>query len=111
MLLINVSNHPSSKWSKEKLTWFNDRKIIDIPSPNIDPAECKASVVETALLFVQQIISLVIESGDENFYKHVVLVQGEITFTFALVRLLKKHNFYCVAEITEDGKFKRFREY
>ena len=111
-MFINLSNHVSEKWSKEQLETakvYGD--IVDIGFPAVDP------------------------KGDSDYIdklskydKPVVMLQGEFTFTYRMVKKLKDSGITVVAScserhsvevLKENGKvernsvfeFVRFREY
>ena len=82
-MLVNLTNHPSSKWSDEQRKAseiYGD--IIDIPFPVIDPVFDDGYFDTIADEYVGKVVEL---SGDL-----VVLVQGEYVLTFKLVEMLKK---------------------
>ena len=117
MIFINLTNHPSTGWSKEQLKAAQQYgEIVDISFPVIEPFFTKAEVEDLATVTVDGIKDL-----DEN---PVVHVMGEMTFTYAVVSRLKALSITCVASTTErlfkmmpDGKkvsefkFVQFREY
>ncbi|MCR4611984.1 MAG: hypothetical protein K5644_08820 [Lachnospiraceae bacterium] len=119
-MFINLSNHPSDRWSKEQLVAAQKYgEIIDIAFPKID-ANCSEEDVDKIV---------------EDYYKKVleydnptVMVQGEFTFTYRLVSKLKEKGLNVLASCTQreveivdnpDGtvnktsifKFVRYREY
>ena len=119
-MLLNISNHPSVIWlenqKKQALDAFGD--IEDMPFPHISPAATSAEVLAFAKEYQQKIA---------NKYKPqttVVHLMGELTFTFALVKLLQMAGFKVVCSTTERlvvqenaevktarFKFHIFREY
>lgn len=121
-MFINLSNHPSSKWSKEQLDaarQMSDGGIIDIPFPNIDPRAKEADIFKLAREYTNRILAL-----KEQPLEHTVHVMGEMTFTYTLVNILQLYGMTCVASTTErnvtenpDGsktvsfRFVRFRFY
>lgn len=119
-MFINLSNHPSKKWDVkqiEEAALYGE--IIDIPFPSISAEADEEAIKKTAQAYCEKI----------SKYDHpVVMVQGEFTFTFCLVTLLKEKSIMAVAgcserktkeRINEDGtqvkqtvfEFVRFREY
>lgn len=117
-IFINLSNHPISSWPDEQLEAAKEYGTpVDLAFPIIDPSASEEEVGKLALLYLHRIM---------NFQKDTpitVHIMGEMTFTFALVCLLKKQNITCVASCTEriveevNGKkisefhFRKFRKY
>ena len=118
-MLINLSNHPSGKWSKEQVeAAWRYGEVYDMPFPVVNPGASHEDVQSLAERYVEEIVSLA-EKGNI-----VVHVMGEMTFSFMVISLLKQRNISCVAsttsrntEETDDGRkisdfrFVRFREY
>lgn len=118
----NLTNHPSAKWSDEQkasalLMVGGDGEIVDIPFPNIPPEATGREVRKTAFDYL-------VKYFDDADTESVVLVQGEMVFTFNMVNLLQTERIRCVAATTErkveerpNGekvtvfKFVRFRNY
>jgi len=120
-MLINLSNHPCSKWSQEQLSAAQQYgEITDMAFPAIDPEFSDADVNSLADEFQKNILQLSL-----NKMEPVTLhIMGEFTFTFALVNRMKAAGISCVASTTRrnvtdnpDGtkttvfEFVRFREY
>lgn len=136
-LFINLSNHPSDKWSEKQLEavkeLVNDEPIVDIPFPQIEPEMSSEDVVLLAKeYFYKNILNVIydVESTDEIPDKVYLHIMGEMCFTYNVVDLaklfLKKElkNIICIASTTkrnviekEDGtkisifEFVQFREY
>jgi hypothetical protein len=119
-MLINLSNHPSTKWDKSQLdaaTQFGE--IRDISFPNISPDWDVAQVKELACDYFKQIKSMA--KGWKE--KPVIHISGEPVFCFLLIQMLLKEKFSCITSTTErivreDGntkttifEFKQFRKY
>lgn len=119
-MLINLSNHPSNKWSEEQkstaLKQFGN--IVDLPFPAVDADANESYIAALAAECVQKVF----EIGDKNTF--TVHVMGEMTLTFAIVKRLQNNNVKCVASTTQrdvvedaDGtkltlfRFIKFREY
>ena len=119
-MFINLSNHPSDKWSTlqtEAALLYG--QIIDIPFPEIDPMLDEAG------------IDVLVDEyyGKISKYDHpVVMLQGEFVFTYRLVSRLKADGLKVMAgcskreaveTVDEHGTVKRtstfvfcrFREY
>lgn len=116
-MFINLTNHPSEKWSEEQIKAARCYgEIADIPFPSIKPTASTNDIIELAELMIDKIKSI-----DSNPTVHVM---GEMTFTYHVVSRLKALGITCVASttkrniiITPDGKeipdfkFVQFREY
>ena len=118
-MFINLSNHPSTNWSKEQLAAAQEYgEIKDLPFPNIDENLDEEGIDTLTNKYIEMIKEL---SGGEPCTVHIM---GEMTFTYALVNKLKALGFNCLAsttkrdvEIMPDGSkqvkfhFCRFRKY
>ena len=128
---INFTNHPSARWDEVQLAAAKryglkgnekDREIIDIPFPAVAPTSSAEELAKYAEDRVRAVNAMCLDCDP------VVLVQGEMTLTFALVSAFIKHGIVCVAACSErktienvdvDGKtiktstfsFVQFREY
>ena len=116
-IFINLSNHPSNKWSinqiNESLKYGN---IIDMSFPSIDPIN--DNINELVDKYYKEII---------NINPSAIMLQGEMVFTYRLVSKLKEANFLVLAscsiretkEIVKDNEtiktavfnFVKYREY
>jgi len=91
-MFINVSNHPSCKWDVEQIneaTHYGE--IIDLEFPVI-PAEADEDRIGCmAADFYEKIMDLLDhkKESSSNGIRDAVMLQGEFTFTFALVNKLK----------------------
>lgn len=119
-MLINLSNHPSSKWSEEQMNaakCYGD--VVDLPFPIVNPNGNEQYIDTLAEEYLVKMKNL---SSDNSIF--VVHLMGEMSFTFALVLRLQNLGVQCVASTTErivedleDGKkqvtfkFVRFRAY
>lgn len=115
-MLLNLSNHPSSKWTLEQLQTARRQysDVEDLPFPNIPPSYSEDEL--DAL--VEDYCSTV-----QKLNPDAVHVMGEMTFTYRLVNRLKEAGIKCLASTTnriveeKDGKkivqfqFVQFREY
>ena len=118
-MFINLSNHPSSKWSEaqaEAAKQYGD--IVDLPFPAVDPTADEDVIAALADECCQEVLRLV---EGQNVTVHVM---GEMTLTYAIVYRLTSMNILCVASTTQrvvanmpDGtkqstfKFVKFRYY
>ncbi len=74
-ILINVSNHPSERWSDaQKEAWD---EIVDIPFPNVPPEASNEDVRELARKLVTQI-------NNHRFPTTLsfIMLQGEFTLSY-----------------------------
>lgn len=117
-MFINLTNHPSEKWSEEQMKAAHDYgEVVDMSFPIIEPNFTREDVLYLVKVFVEIIEGI----KDDNTVVHVM---GEMTFTHNLVNALKEMGIICLASTTErntimmpDGKkisefkFVQFREY
>jgi hypothetical protein len=123
-MLINISNHPSEKWSagQRNSAIKNFSEILDISFPQIPPDADAKYVSELAQEYKDRCIEMLKENSKD--VENAVHIMGEFTFTFTLVSLLFSEGIKCVASTTtrivkelENNKrevtfeFARFREY
>ena len=107
-MFINISNHPSDKWSakQREAALAISRKIvkrngegkaciIDIPFPNIPPEATTATIQQMADDFTEKIAE---EYEGDDVAIHLM---GELTFTYNLVCALDVHDFTCYAATSE----------
>lgn len=119
MILINLSNHPSSKWGEEQLAATEKYcDIIDVPFPAVDPYATSEDIDKLAEDILDNIMDI-LEGRDAEIH-----VMGEMTFVVAFVKRAADAWFKCLASTTErntvenpDGtktvsfKFVQFRRY
>ena len=90
-MLLNLSNHPSSHWSKaQRVAAEEYGDIIDLPFPAIDPWASEADIAVLADRLFQQIKSM---GGVEDLTVHLM---GEFSFTYALLCRLRQEGYDCV---------------
>lgn len=118
-LFINHTNHPSANWTLEQRQGAAAYGTIkDLPFPDIPPNSD-----------VQQIKEYIQESANKILALNpaAVLCQGEFTYTYGLVKLLKEHGITVLAACSErvthedvrdnisrkisNFRFVKFREY
>lgn len=119
-ILINLTNHPSIRWSVEQTDAANNYgSIIDMPFPVVDEKGDEQYINDLVKEYFNKIL---IYKSDCNITVHIM---GEMTFTFALIKLLQQQGIKCIASTTKriiidegDGvkekvifEFCRFREY
>jgi len=94
VVALNISNHPSSNWSEEQKKGLKDFcffgkgypqgtdfEIIDVPFPAVDPLASTEDIEKIAQDIIDNIVSF-------NVVWQVVMVQGEFTLTYHLVKKL-----------------------
>ncbi|MCD8104786.1 MAG: hypothetical protein LUF35_07265 [Lachnospiraceae bacterium] len=119
-MFINHTNHLSENWSDVQLREAGKYgTIVDIPFPDIDPELDGREVAQLANQKAEEIIAMKPDA---------VLCQGEFTYTFCLVQILKARGIRVMAacsrrvtqEYTDENRntrrvsvfeFVRFREY
>jgi hypothetical protein len=122
-MLLNLSNHPSTRWSdKQKQTAIEKYGTIqDMPFPNVPPAAIPSEIKTMAADYVKQIRGLAKAEENAPFAVHIM---GEMTLVFRIISLLKRSKISCMASTSErksiensDGtktmqfEFIQFREY
>ena len=124
-MLINFSNHPSDKWPDKQIKAAGEygEGIKDIRFPKVPTSLNEDEIEKMADDYVARIIDNI-----EDTTVDVVMVQGEFTLSFAVVRRLMYKNIRVVSacsdrvakEYTDDrGRsrkevifdFVRFRQY
>lgn len=113
MLMINVSNHPSSGWTAKQRQGYH---IVDIPFPAV------ATTQDGAVLAAQQIVEAV--KAVESIHKPTVHLMGELGACVIAATQLHSMGYDVVHSMTkrisvmgEDGikssrfEFAGFREY
>lgn len=95
-MLINLSNHPSSTWSKEQtdaaIQQFGG--ICDFDFPAIDP---EATTDEIQLLAEKTLLSIA-SSFEPGYSIHVM---GEFTFCHRFILTCRNHSITCYASTTK----------
>ena len=123
-MLINLSNHPNEKWDiKQKEKAIKTYGLIqDMPFPAINPSWESEEVSLLAHQYFDK-INLMFDQCANEPKPNAVHIQGEFTFVFKLVTLLKSSGINCIASTskrivneTSKGKivqfdFVQFREY
>jgi len=117
--LINLSNHPSDKWSEEQMNAaLRYGEVVDMPFPMV-----KADANEADIdILADDLAEKIKEYGSPDVVS--VHIMGEMTLIFSLVLKLKASGYRCLASTTDrlvrdldEGrkevffKFVRFREY
>lgn len=94
-MLINLTNHPSSKWNEKQLQIAQEEfgDILDIPFPHISPEITMEKIRELVNQYEREIRCI-------NDLK-AIHIQGELTFTFMMVDRCRSLEIPCVASTTE----------
>lgn len=111
-MLINITNHPSDKWTSKQSAEAKHLfgAIVDIPFPYIDPTVDEQHIASLADVYLDKVLTLAKQG------QITVHLMGEMTFTHALTNRLLQHGIPCVASTTqrigeEQFNFVRFRFY
>lgn len=92
MTFVNYSNHVSSRWTDAQLEAAKAYgNIVDIPFAQVNPAATKAEVDTSAEAEVEKIMKT---------EPSAVMVQGEMTLVYNVVRRLEAKGIKCVAACT-----------
>ena len=96
-MLLNLSNHPSARWSAQQAEAANRLygEIVDLPFPQVDPNGDETYIASLVGEYTEKVLQLA------KNQKVTVHLMGEMTFCFALVSHLQKHGITCVASTTE----------
>ncbi len=116
---INISNHPSSGWDACQLDEAKTYgEVVDYLFPDVTPDKSHEDIQLLAKSTVDEIVS---KWGNGKLTVHLM---GEMTFTYALIHMLKERGIHVLASTTkrnvEEGsngkktsffQFIKFREY
>lgn len=92
MSFVNYSNHNSARWNDAQLEAARAYgEVVDIPFAQVSPSATKAEVDALAEVEVQKILEAT---------PSVVMVQGEMTLVYNVVRRLEGRGIKCVAACT-----------
>jgi hypothetical protein len=96
-MLINLSNHPSSKWQDEQLKAAVEiyGNVLEMPFPIIDP-DWNTDRVEAFAIEYTGRCSGMLSEGENN----AIHIMGELTFTFHFVTFSKLLGISCIASTT-----------
>lgn len=96
-IFINLSNHPSATWSAEQMLAAQKLgKVVDMKFPDVSAGASREEVEELARETAQKILA----EYPADSTRLTVHVMGEMTFTYALVSILKGCGVRCVASCT-----------
>jgi hypothetical protein len=85
-ILINISNHPSARWSEEQKRGWD--RIIDIPFPPISPEWGEETVHQMSYDIREQVEKIKAEVGIP-----FVMVQGEFSLCYLLYEKLRNSGY------------------
>ena len=92
-MLINLSNHPSDKWSEKQLICASEYgEVIDLPFPSVDPHGTSQYIDDLVQAYFDRIM---------EFKDPVVMLQGEYLFTYRLINKLKAAGIKVLASCSE----------
>lgn len=122
-MFINISNHPSNRWSKEQIEAAKQYgEIVDIPFPNVPADASETNIISLA----DNVMNLVrgVTFGNLSSVRDAIHIMGESGLVFRLVSEIKEIWFfdpiYSTTERTveeKDGqkisvfRFVKFRRY
>ena len=119
-MLINLSNHSIGIWLPEQQKSAREAygELVDLPFPIVSPEADNLDIQRLAKEYLQKVQAIASPA------EAAVHIMGEMTLTYALVTMLKKAGYTCLASTSirdvyeqEQGKkivyfkFVRFREY
>ena len=96
--MINISNHPSNKWTDEQKKGY--AKIHDLAFPNISPTMWANELDELVTEFTMAIVDIVNKNHAVGIETHC-MIMGEMVFTYRLVSALKLRGVICLAATSE----------
>ncbi|HOK66370.1 MAG TPA: hypothetical protein PLV55_06115 [Anaerohalosphaeraceae bacterium] len=127
-MFLNVSNHPSDKWSdeqKEAALKLADGPIIDIPFPDVPPEADRTEAALIADKLYDEVMQVINQDTRGIFTgNHAVMIMGEYSVFHKVVKRIQANPLYIpvyvattkrIAEETKGVKksvfqFVRFRE-
>jgi len=97
VMLINVSNHSSEKWSPEQLKSAQEfGEIIDLGFPNVSPELTSIELEDLVDVWFAKIWSYV-----TMFETHYVHLMGETGFITRLATRLREHEIHVIHSTTK----------
>lgn len=97
-MLINFSNHPTGDWSESQIAMAKGAfgTLVDVPFPAVDPGAHECEIDQMAADYFSRLTTMLDECANEPC-ANAVHIQGEFTFVFRLVTLLKASGIRCIA--------------
>ena len=79
-LFINLSNHPSNKWSEDQINAVKEKwnKLINVTFPDIDPEATSTDINNLCEEYINKILSI-IEFKECTIENTTVHIMGEMT--------------------------------
>lgn len=91
-IFINFSNHPSAQWgTAQREAALRYGPIQELPFPAISAAATGPGIDKLADEYLKKVMA---------FSNPVVLIQGEMVFTYRFVRLLEQHRIPALAAVS-----------
>lgn len=118
-MLINLSNHPLSKWSDKQRQAAEQQfgKIVDLLFPVVPTDADLDQVIQLVEEYVEkcmQIFSALKKlSNQESSNKNAIHIMGEMNFVYQFVDKMSEQGILCVASTLkeETKEFVQFRSY
>lgn len=118
-VFLNLSNHPYNEWEDcQKQAAIVYGNVVDMPFPKVDEGGDEQYIMCLAQTYFQRIKEI---GTPQSLTIHLM---GEMTFCFAMLKLLQQEGYTCVAStskrIVDELKpsqkqvtfqFERFRRY
>ena len=118
-ILLNLSNHPYLDWEEQqKKAAHKYGNVVDMSFPKVDEYGDEDYITDLAHCYLKKIQAV---GKPDNVTIHLM---GELTFCFALLKLLQREGYTCIASTSERiveelhpsqkqvvFKFERFRVY
>jgi len=100
-MLLNLSNHPLSKWSPEQRQAAEReyQSVVDLPFPPQDPAASLEQVGRTVRATADECERILSENAPGQ--RNAIHIMGEFTFTYLFVKEMERRGLPCVASTTE----------
>jgi len=103
-MLLNLSNHPHSKWSPKQRAAAEGLFgiVLDIPFPALEPTVSFEEIEKQVQEYVQLCLTHFAQYKDFEYTKeHAIHIMGEFTFTYLFVKEMERRGLPCVASTTE----------
>ena len=93
-MLLNLSNHPSSRWPDYQISMAKQEygEILDMEFPRINPHSDESEILSLADEYLHKI---------QPLKPKAVHLMGELTFSFCLIHKLKLVGIPCLASTTD----------
>lgn len=86
--LINLSNHPSTKWEESQKNGWDE--IYDIPFPSINPYDDIPEIYNLAVTYFYNVKSFIQSNSINKTMNYYCMLQGEFTFCYILYPMLRE---------------------